>query len=257
MTLALSDQAISNEKIVPNKIYHDLMLLLDKEEQFISYTDLLKIYETITTSEDYIPGMNKILFRLMAERNEHPRVDQMILICTAKLIGSSKHEIPHASDLLRALIVNERTNLWTASFVAGALGDYFIDLENGARLADMIDRKIDSLIEKESNSTDEVYGFHFLPPPTTEYIKKIISQPKEQKRRESTRLYYYTLRMEYSEEQIKDYLLFLDKHGQIDTKRKIDFTMKYLFKNIELTQAAIVVKEQNRESSTDNHSEQQ
>ena len=256
MTSALPGQAIGNEKIEAKNQYQDLMLILDKDDTFLSYTDLFTIYETITASKNHIPGMDIILFRLMSERNEHPRVDQMILIFTAKLIGSSKHEIPHVSDLLETLIRNKRTNLWTAGYVAEALGDYFIDLQDGDRLADMIDRKIDDLIEKEKSSTGEFYGFHFLPPPTTEYIKNIISRPDDQKRRESTRNYYYALRMQYSEEQIKDYLLFLDKHGQIDTNRKIDFTMKYLLTNIELTHAAFI-KEQNGELSSDHHRELQ
>ncbi len=238
MTLAFPGQALSNEKKVSEKQYRDLMLLLYKENTNISYTDLLTVYEIIATTEDNIPGMDKILSRLMAERNEHPRVDQMVLIITAKLIGSSNQEIPHVSDLFKALIHNKRTNLWTAGFVAEALGDYFIDLEDGEHLADMIDGKIDSLIVKESRNKEEYYGYHFLPPPNTEYIQNIISRPEEQKRRESTRRYYYALRMQYSEEQIKEYLVFLDKHGQIDTRGKIDFTMKYLFNNIELTQAA-------------------
>ncbi len=205
----------------------------------------------VTTSEDHIPGMEKILFRLLEERNEHPRVDQMILIFTAKLIGGSKYEITHVSKMFEDLTQNKRANLWTVSFVAAAFGDYFIDLKDGDYLADLIDRKIESLIEKESSSPDELYGFHFLPPPTTEYIKNIISRPKEQKRRELTRHYYYMLRLQNSEEEIKSYLLFLDKHGQIDTKRNIDFSMKYLFNNIELIQAAIA-KEQKGELSSNN-----
>ncbi len=69
------------------------------------------------------------------------------------------------------------------------------------------------LIEKDNNSIDELYGFHFLPPPTTGYIKNIISRPKDKKRREFTRHYYYRLQSKNSEEQLKSYLLFLDKHG--------------------------------------------
>ena len=125
------------------------MLLLDKEDKFLSYNDLIKIYETITSSENHIPGMEKILLRLMNERNEHPRVDQMILIFTAKLIGSSKQEIANVSDLFKALILNERANLWTISSVGKALWAYFIDLEDGDHLADMIERKIESLVEKQ------------------------------------------------------------------------------------------------------------
>ncbi len=251
MPIALPEQAIGNEKTVTDQTYRDIMLLLDKGDNFLSYNDLIKIYETITSSEDHIPGMEKILLRLMEERNEDPRVDQMILIFTAKLIGSSKQEIANVSDLFEALIVSKRANLWTVSFTAKALGDYFIDIKNGEHLADMIERKIESLIEKGRSSTDEFYGYHFLPPPDTEYIKNIISRPEEQKRRELTRYYYYMLRLQYSEEQIKNYLLFLDKHGPIDTKRKIDCSMKYLFDNIELIQAAIA-KEQKGEFSSEN-----
>ena len=54
----------------------------------------------------------------------------------------------------------------------------------------------------------------------------------------------------------KGYLLFLDKHGQIDTKRKLDFSMKYLLINIELIKAAIA-KEQKGELSSDNRIDQQ
>ena len=134
MTLALPKQAISNEKIVTDKTYQDIMLLLDKDDKFLSYNDLIKIYETITSSENHIPGMEKILLRLMNERNEHPRVDQMILICTAQLIGSSKQEIANVSDLFEALILNERANLWTISSVGKALWAYFIDLKDGDHL---------------------------------------------------------------------------------------------------------------------------
>ena len=256
MTLALPKQAFSNEKIVAEKTSQDIILLLDKEDKYLSYNNLLKIYEKITASEDHIPGMEKILLRLVEKRNEHPRVDQMILIFTAKLIGSSKQELTNVSDLLKALILNKRANLWTVSFAAAALGEYFIDIKDGEHLADMIDRKIESLIVKDNSSNDELYGFHFLPPPTTEYIKNIIAGPEEQKRRELTRLYYYLLRSRNSEAQIKGYLLFLDKHGQVDTKREIDFSMKYLFKNIELIKAA-KAKEQRGELSSDNLIDQQ
>lgn len=249
MILALPGQALSTEKKGANRQYHDLMWLLDNEGKVISYADLLTIYNTITTTENHIPHIDEVLSRLLAERNEHPRVDQMILIITAKLIGTSKQEIPNVSVLLKALILDTRTNLWTAGFAAEALGSYYIDLEDGELLADMVDGKIDSLIEKERGTPAEFYGYHFLPPPTTEYIQNIISHPKEQKRRESTRLYYYALRMQYSEDQIKEYLLFLDKHGQIDTKEKIDFTMKYLFDNIELTQAAFSKEKMSKLSS--------
>ncbi len=256
ITLALPKQAISNEEIAAEKTYQNIMALLDKEDIFLSYTDLLQIYETITTSEDHIPGMERILRRLMEERNEHPRVDQMILIFTAKLIGGSKYEIAHVSKMFEDLTLNKRANLWTVSFVAKALGDYFIDLKDGDYLADLLDRKIEILIEKESSSPDEYYGFHFLPPPITLYIKNIISRPAEQKRREYTRRYYYMLRLRNSEEQIKNYLLFLDKHGQINSKRKIDFSMKYLFNNLEVIQAAIA-QEQTGELSSKNRGDLQ
>ncbi len=256
MTLAFPGQALSNEKKVAKKQYHDLMLLMDKEDEVISYTDLLKIYTTITTSEDHIPGMDKILFRLMGERNEHPRVDQMVLIITAKLIGSSNQEIQNVSDLFKALIHDKRTTLWTAGFVAEALGDYYIDLDDGEHLADLVDTKIDGLIAKESSTPAEIYGHHFLPPPTTKYIQNTISGSKDQKRRESTRRYYYALRMQYSEERIKDYLVFLDEHGQIDTKEKIDFTMKYLFNNIDVIITAFNIEKKN-ELSSDARVEQQ
>ena len=251
IVLALPKQAFCNEQIVAEKTYQDIILYLDKDDTFLSYNDLLKIYEKITTSEGHIPGMEKILFRLMEKRNEHPRVDQMILIFTAKLIGSSKQELANVTDLLKALILNKRANLWTVSFAAAALGSYFIDIKDGEHLADMIDWKVERLIEKDNNSIDELYGFHFLPPPATEYIKNIISSPKEKKRRQLTRHYYYRLRSRNSEEQIKGYLLFLDKHGQIDTNRKIDFSMKYLLINLELIKAAIA-KEQKGELSSGN-----
>jgi hypothetical protein len=252
----LPNQAISNEEIFAEDTYQNIMALLDKEDIFLSYNDLLKIYETITTSEDQIPGMEKILRRLMQERNEHPRVDQMIIIFTAKLIGGSQHEIAHISKMFEDLMQNKRANLWTMSFVAKALGDYFIDLKDGDYLADLLDDRIESLIEQESNSTDEYYGFHFLPPPTDIYIKNIISRPEEQKRREYTRRYYYILRSQHSEEQIKNYLLFLDKHGQINSNRKIGFSMKYLFNNLEVIQAAIA-QEQKGELSSKNRLDQQ
>lgn len=251
MTLALPKQAISNEEIVTEKTYQNIMALLDKDDIFLSYNDLLTVYETITTSEDHIPGMERILRRLIKKRNEHPRVDQMILIFTAKLIGESKHEITHVSKMFEDLMLNKRANLWTVSFAAKALGDYFIDLKDGDYLADLLDRRSESLIDKESSSPDEYYGFHFLQPPSTMYIKNIISRPAEQKRREYTRRYYYMLRLQNSEEQIKNYLLFLDKHGQINTKRKIDFSMKYLFNNLEVIQAA-TAQEQKGELSSKN-----
>ncbi len=243
MPMALPEQAIGHEDIFAEKTYHESMLLLDKEDKFLSYNDLLKIYGTITASEGYIPGLEKILLRLMEKRNDNPRVDQMILIFTAKLIGESKQEISHVTDFLEALLLSERANLWTVSFVAGALGDYYIDLKDGDHLADMIDRKIERLTEKQKISPDEFYGYHFLPPPTTQYIRNIISSPKERQRREATRLYYYSLLLHNNEEQIKNYLVFLDEHGHIDTHGKIEFSMKYLFYNIELIQAAMA-KEQ-------------
>lgn len=242
-TLALPEEAVSNEKIAAARIYQDVMAILDKEEIFLSYDDLLKIYTTITTSKDRIPGLEKILRRLMEKRNEHPRVDQMILIFTAKLIGGSKQEIPHVSIMFEDLTRDKRANLWAASFVAKALGDYFIDLQNGDYLAGLLDSRIDSLIAKENSSPDEYYGFHFLPPPADIYIKNIISRPAEQKRREYTRRYYYMLRSRNSEEQIRNYLLFLDKHGHLTTGKEIDFRMKYLYDNFEEVQAAAAEKQ--------------
>ncbi len=249
MALALPKHAMSNEEIFPDNTYQDITLLLDKEDKILSYNDLVNIFQTISASDDHIPGMEEILLRLLQERNEHPRVDQMILIVTAKLVGSSKQEITNVTRIIESLTLNKRANMWTIGFVGEALGDYFIDLKNGDHLADMIEKKVESLIEKQKSSTDEYYGFHFLPPPTTEYIKNIISHPKEQKRREATRNNYYLLRMQNSEEQIKAYLLFLDRHGEIDTRRKIDFSMKYLLINIESIKAAISKEQQDKLSS--------
>lgn len=239
LALAVPDKAASNDKVAAEKTYHDIMTVLDKEDIILSYDDLLKIYEIINTSEDHIPGMEKILWRLMQQRNEHPRVDQMILIFTARLIGGSTHEIAHASKMFENLILNKRANLWTVSFAAKALGDYIIDLKDGDYLADLLEKRVESLIEKENSAPDEYYGFHFLPPPADIYIKNTISHPAEQKRREYTRRYYYTLRSRISEEQIKKYLLFLDSHGEVNSGRKIDFTMKYLFDNLQAIQAAM------------------
>ncbi len=83
MALALPKHAMSNEEIFPDNTYQDITLLLDKEDKILSYNDLVNIYQTISASDDHIPGMEEILLRLLQERNEHPRVDQMILIVTA------------------------------------------------------------------------------------------------------------------------------------------------------------------------------
>jgi len=225
--------------------YRQVAAILDSEHSELSYDDLQKVYNLIVAAEYCLPKLDEIITQLMGKRNPHPRVDQMILIYSARIIGSTTRRIDHVAAIFEKLIANDRTNLWVMSSVAEALGDYFIDLEEGERLASLVEKKINMLAAREAEQKEEFYGYHFQPPPKTEMIKSMIAGTEPRKKREISRIYYYNLRLNYSEEQIVSFLNYLDKKGLL-AKRRDGAAFKYLFNHLEDVLDGMTVKESNK-----------
>ena len=180
----------------------------------IDYDTLIKVYQTLYHCQRPVAHMNQLLDQLIQKRHSDPRIDQMVLIIAAKIIGSSRYPITEAPRLFKFILQQEeRLNEWVLAFVAEAVGDYLYPLPNGDELVDSINLKLDQLQSKD-RSQEEHFGFHFLPPPKTEFIQNYISSIKDQRSRQNERnRYYFLIKNKLTEKQIVFALKYLQHHG--------------------------------------------
>ena len=125
----------------------------------IDYDALIRVYNTLSQTRHEIPRMDLLLATLMDKRNDNPRIDQMVLIFTAKALGGSKHPIPHVYPLFeRLLSKDDRLSEWVLAFVAEAIENYVVDIQGGEKLVDLLEEKLAMV---RSGPPKEFFGSHF------------------------------------------------------------------------------------------------
>jgi hypothetical protein len=233
----LSDESSSgltlNER--GNEIYAELLDLLENTGDTIDYQTLMHVHHAIGSSQGNIPDIDHLIRLLINKRNDDPRIDQMILIFAALVIENSKYPVPDVYELFRLLLEKDESRLteWVICFVASAIGRYPFDIPEGDRLADLLEKRLNS-IESETKKTKEYFGFHFLPPPKSDFIRSYLVGIKEQRTRETERIFYYSLiSNNLPETQIETILRKIQLDGDPDTGKPCLLPMKYIFNNID------------------------
>jgi len=179
-----------------HKTFLSIKAILENGEDIIDYDTLMNVYNSVAQSQHRIPHMDELLTLLIKKRNSNPRIDQMILIFTSKIIGSSKFQIPNIYELFESILNMEdsRLNKWVISFVAASIGKYPFDIPKGDVLVDLLEQRLDQAILSSTKDAKEFFGFHFMPPPRSTYIKLYIGGINERRTRERERNFYYSLK---------------------------------------------------------------
>ncbi len=113
--------------------------ILENSGTTIDYDTLMLVYTSIAQSKHSIPHIDQLLRTLMNKRNNNPRIDQMIMIFSARTIGDSKFKIPNVYELFESILEkNSRVNEWVISFVAASIGKYPFDIPKGDSLVDLL-----------------------------------------------------------------------------------------------------------------------
>jgi hypothetical protein len=185
------------------------------------YDTLMDVYRVMVQSSRPIAHTDWLLRQLIDQRNQDPRIDQMVLIFAANIMGSSHHRIPGAQRLFESILEQEeRIDQWGMSYIAEAVGDYPFRLPQGDRLADVMESELARITTRE-RSEQEAFGHHFLPPPKSAFIQGYLNSIAEQGQRQAERARYYILiRNNFSEDQIVSTLRYLKDHGTPDTGDK-------------------------------------
>lgn len=208
---------------------------LEKSGGTIDYDTLMLVYTSIDQSKHPIPHIDQLLKSLMNKRNNNPRIDQMILIFSARAIGNSKFPIPNVYEIFESILKkNSRLNEWVIFFVAASIGKYPFDIPDGDTLADLLEKKLDQITETNASTPKESFGFHFLPPPKSDYIISYIRGIQEQRTREIERNSYYSLIQNgFSETEIENALKRIQKHGIPGTGEKCPLPLKHIRFNVD------------------------
>jgi hypothetical protein len=211
--------------------YREIKASLDKDDAVIDYDTLMGVYKAMVQSPRPIAQTDRLLWQLINEHNEDPRIDQMILILAARIMGSSRHSIPGAQKLFESILdQDERINYWVLSHVAEAVGDYAFGLPQGDQLADAIEAELSRIIS-EDQSGQEDFGRHFLPPPKSDFIRNYINGIVVQADRQSERSRYYALiRNHLTEEQIVSASKYLQTHGEPNSGERCPLLMQCMLR---------------------------
>ena len=211
---------------------HSISSILDKSGSTIDYDTLMHIYQAMAGSADPIPHTDQLLGQLIRKRNEDPRIDQMILILAARIIGRSRYAIPGAQDLFWSILKQDgRINEWVISFVAEAIDDSPYDLPQGDRLVDAMQAKLKQLRSLD-RSQQEYFGYHFLPPPKSDFIRAYISGIGDRRIRQQEReLYFVMIRTGLAETQIEAALKFLQTQGAPGSGERCPLLMQCLMRH--------------------------
>jgi hypothetical protein len=201
--------------------YRKVKAALDQDGPTIDYDTLMDVYRIMVRSPRPVAHMEGLVRQLIHERNPDPRVDQMVLIFAAKIMGSSRHIIPGAQKLFESILdQEERIDPWVLSYVAEAVGDYAFDLPQGDRLVDDMESLLDRIVSRD-RSGKEAFGHHFLPPPKSDFIRRYLNGIAVQRERQAERTrYYFLVRNNFSEERIVGALKYLQTHGASATGAK-------------------------------------
>lgn len=215
------------------KTYIHIRDTLEAGGDKIDYDTLIDLYGTIVDSQYEIPHIDQLLNTLIHKRNENPRVDQMVLIFSARAIRQSKFSVPNVYSLFESILKmnNSRLTEWVISFVASAIGHYAFDIPDGDKLVDLLETRLDE-VQSAPAGSKEYFGFHFLPPPRSDFIRLYITGIKEQHTREIERMAFYTLiQNNITETEIETALKRLQAEGFSGTGEEGMGPMKYLVLN--------------------------
>lgn len=167
--------------------------MLTQSGPTIDYDTLMHLYDSITGVQCPIFHADRLLDALIEKRNDNPRLDQMILIFAAKAISASRYRIPNVSSVLMSIMnQRERINEWVIAFVAEAIEKYPFDIANGDELMNHLEETLRQ-VRSQTGPLKEYFGYHFLPPPKSSYIRDYISGIADMRTREKERNCYYVL----------------------------------------------------------------
>jgi hypothetical protein len=232
-------QHTTNEPVSPSEkaafeTYIGIQDVLENSGDTIDYDTLMLVYTSIAQSKYPIPHIDHLLRTLMNKRNNNPRIDQMILIFSGLAIGDSKFPIPNVYELFESILEkNSRLNEWVISFVAASIGKYPFDIPNGDSLVDLLEERLAQVTAMNTSISKESFGFHFIPPPQSDYIISYIRGIQEQHSREIERAsYYFLIQSGFSETEIENALKRIQKQGISGTGEKCPLPMKYIRFNL-------------------------
>lgn len=231
-----TDGAGSDIQETGYQTYLGIQTALETSGKTIGYDTLMWVYKTMEQSQHRIPHMDQLLYGLINKRNNNPRVDQMVLIFSARVIGNSKFQIPHAYDIFEAILRqdNNRINDWVLSFVAAGIGSYAFDMPKGDKLVDFLEQRQDQIDASTASDSKEFFGYHFLPPPRNAYIIAYLECIEEQRLREFERAHYYALiQNNITENEIETALQRIRKNGMPGTGKPSRQPLKYLLANMD------------------------
>ena len=215
---------------------------LEKSGEWIDYDTLIMVHKTLRQVTGPVEHMDQLLFSLLEKRNRDDRIDQMVVIFTADIIGFSPYPIPNASELFWAILNSgdDRLTNWVLVFVGDALGRYCVDLPDGDELATLLEKRVDEAY-RNHDSKREYFGQHFLPPPKSALIQNHISGIVEQRNRESERnAYYFMVSRQYSPEAIEAGLFHLMARGFPGSGDK-NGRLRFLSQHWDDVQAAVAI----------------
>lgn len=195
----------------------------------IDYDTLMHLYDSITGVPCPISHVDQLLGALIDKRNDNPRIDQMILIFAAKAIGASRYRIPNVSLVLMNIMnQRERINEWVIAFVAEAIEKYPFDIANGDELMDHLEEVLRQ-VRSRTGPAKEYFGYHFLPPPKSSYIRDYISGIADMRSRVKERICYYELIGNgMTEATIESFLRTAQMNGMSDSGTVTVKPMEYL-----------------------------
>jgi hypothetical protein len=231
---AREDEPPASPETAGHQVYMELRDLLAAGGDRIDYDTLMRVYRTVSHTRDEIPHIDRLLASLIQKRNDNPRVDQMVLIFAAKILGESKYPVNGAAGLFESILTkDDRINVWVIAFVAGAIGDYPVDMPEGDRLMDLLESKLDQVTSPQG-TPKEFFGFHFLPPPSGDVVRSYLAGIEDMGSRQRERYYYYLLIAKgYTEARIAKALTILQSERSSASGAPPAAMMKYLFSNHE------------------------
>ncbi len=214
------------------QIVRKIHMILDRNGSTLTYDDLMSVYGMLTGSPGPIDEIEGLLRAMVQKRNADPRVDQMILIFAAQAVAESRFPIANAAGIFDAIMAQEtRINEWVISFLADAIGRYPVDMVEGDRLMDDMEA-LHRRVRSRSNSPDEYFGQHFLPPPRTVRVRDYLAGIHDQDLREMERNRYYALIQEgFLEADIAASMAYLQRNGIPDGGRPCVPVMQCLIRH--------------------------
>ncbi|MGD9007671.1 MAG: hypothetical protein PVG41_07105 [Desulfobacteraceae bacterium] len=214
------------------EVYATLNDQIESGGDQIDYDTLRHVYQTMIETPHEIAHMDRLLTSLINKRNSNPRVDQMILIFSAKVLGQSKYPITDIDTIFESILSkDDRLSQWVLAFVSEAIADYGQVIPEGDKLVDLAEKKA-NMLTSESGPRKENFGSHFLPPPKGDYIRSYIDGIQSRTLRETERNHYYLLiSAGYTESDIEAALKRLRGSGTASEGQAAETFIKFLSRN--------------------------